>query len=85
MDSFSTSSVSLTGSLSKKMMTGSGYPLLSPTSITLVQAIVTMLYQIQHTQPWSKAITNVSRVNCITVYVVYVAFQVICKCNTNRV
>lgn len=44
----------------KSGVNSSGYPLLSPTSTTLVQAMLNMLYQVQHKQPWKRAITNVS-------------------------
>ncbi|XP_064390094.1 probable E3 ubiquitin-protein ligase HERC1 isoform X2 [Halichondria panicea] len=59
VDSFSSHIGSVQSALPMGGVTSSGYPLLSPTSTTLVQAVVSMLYQVQHKQPWSKAITNV--------------------------
>ena len=44
----------------QKGMDSSGYPLLSPTSTTLVQAVLSMLYNVQNKEPWKKAITSVS-------------------------
>ena len=40
----------------------SGYPLLSPTGITLTQAVVSLIYQLQEKEPWQSAITQVGRV-----------------------
>lgn len=37
----------------------SGYPLLSPTGITLTQAVVSLIYQLQEKEPWNSAITQV--------------------------
>ena len=37
----------------------SGYPLLSPTGITLTQAVVSLIYQLQEKEPWKSAITQV--------------------------
>ena len=46
----------------------SGYPLLSPTGITLTQAVVSLIYQLQEKEPWKSAITKVGweggRVRC---------------------
>ena len=39
----------------------SGYPILSPTSTTLVQSVVSILYQLQSREPWSRAITQVNQ------------------------
>ena len=45
--------------LQQREQLASGYPLLSPTNITLIQTIISILYQLQTKEPWSKAIAQV--------------------------
>ena len=45
--------------LHQREQLASGYPLLSPTNVTLIQTVVNILYQLQSKEPWSKAIAQV--------------------------
>ena len=53
------SSHSLLAHVKRREQEASGYPLMSPMGVTLVHAIVSIVYQIQDKQPWIKAISQV--------------------------
>lgn len=53
------SSHSLLAHVKRREQDASGYPYMSPVGVTLVHAIVEIVYQLQDKEPWSKAISQV--------------------------
>lgn len=53
------SSHSLLAHVKRREQDSSGYPLMSPVGVTLVHAIVAIVYQLQDKEPWAQAISQV--------------------------
>ena len=53
------SSHSLLAHVKRREQETSGYPHMSPVGVTLVHAIINIIYDIQDREPWSNAISKV--------------------------
>ena len=61
------SSHSLLAHVKRREQDTSGYPNMSPVGVTLVNAIVGIIYDIQDKKPWSNAISQVTLIRISSV------------------